>query len=150
MGIEEYVMAIFKHLDKDASARLSFDEFVLLYKEVIRQQPAAIQKANSGRRITVEDARLAEASLRSFFDHFDVDGSGFLDMSELQEVLLATGLPDVNGDNFQSVLDEHMALADADMDGQIDFQEFVVYCNAVVDALYVWERARQKKETRVY
>merc|ERR1711988_1105961 len=134
--LEEFVGSVFSHLDKDKSQRLDKEEFIILYKQVISQQPPGVQKQNQGRRIDVADLRETEAALRSAFEEYDADGSGSLDMTEMTKVLQEIGMPDVHGDSFQTLMDSHMAFADADMDGKIDFQEFCIYVNAVIEYLY--------------
>lgn len=134
--LEEFVQSVFQHLDKDRTLRLDFGEFVTLYQQVISQQPPGVAKRNQGRRIDVKDLKETELALRDIFNVYDVDQSGYLDMQEMIQVLEEAGLPDPHGDGFQTVIDSHMAFADADMDGRIDFQEFLCYTNAVIDYIY--------------
>jgi len=84
----------------------------------------------------VTDLKLTELALRDVFETYDVDRSGYLDMQEMMQVLEESGMPDPHGDRFQTIMESHMAFADADMDGRIDFQEFCVYTNAVIEYVY--------------
>merc|ERR1719218_572091 len=45
--LEEFVGSVFNHLDKDKSQRLDKDEFIILYKQVITQQPPRGAEAES-------------------------------------------------------------------------------------------------------
>lgn len=134
--LDEFVSAVFKHLDKDRTLKLDLTEFLTLYQQVISMQPPGVQRRNQGRRINVTDLKMTELALRDIFNDYDVDQSGYLDMSEMLRVLEETGIPDPHGDGFQTIMDTHMAFADADMDGRIDFQEFSIYTNAVIEYLY--------------
>lgn len=142
--LEEFVSSVFKHLDKDRTLKLDLAEFLTLYQQVISQQPPGVQKRNQGRRINVTDLKDTELALRDIFNVYDVDQSGYLDFSEMLTVLAETGIPDPHGDGFQTIMDTHMAFADADMDGRIDFQEFSIYTNAVIEYLYAMGNESEK------
>lgn len=150
--LEEFVGSVFNHLDKDRTQKLDMEEFFTLYKQVISQQPPGVQKANQSHRIDVRDLKETEHCLREVFENYDVDGSGYLDMQEMILVLEEAGMPDPHGDGFQTLMDSHLAFADADMDGKIDFQEFTVYTNAIID--YVNESSgmlsKKEKSARMY
>jgi len=82
--------------DTDGDGSVSFDEFKAL---------AAPVYAASG------------AALRSAFDYFDADSSGYIDRSELSLMLRKLGFGWQGGGVF--------AAADADHDGRVSFDEFI-------------------------
>jgi len=151
--IEDYTTTIFSNLDRDKSKKISFAEFEKLYKEVIANQPTGVRKQNTKERINVHDLHNVEAMLRRAFETYDADGSGYLDTPEMLQLLQDLGFPDPHGDGFQSVISEHMEFADLDSDGKVDFHEFVLYSNALLDYLYqvdAEEKASEDNTTKRY
>jgi len=65
----------------------------------------------------------SEQALRNAFRLFDTDGSGTIDRRELSAMLSKLGL--VKSSSDTSTVDRMFAAADANGDGQIDFNEFV-------------------------
>lgn len=70
--------------------------------------------------------------LRKAFRHFDRDGSGFIDMEELQH-----GLADDLGPNEGDVLQDILKEVDVDKDGKISFEEFAQMMQTGTD----WRKA---------
>ena len=62
------------------------------------------------------------AHLKGIFDIFDVDGSGFITVEELQEALENYGMP---AKSVSSMLDMFLALESVQDDHEISFEEFV-------------------------
>jgi len=143
--LEDYSATIFSNLG-DKAKKISYTEFEKLYKEVIANQPTGVRKLNTRQRIDVLDLHDVEARLRRAFETFDADGSGYLDTPEMLQLLTDIGFPDPHGDGFQSVIAEHMDFADLDADGKVDFHEFVLYYNALLDYLYQLEAEEKASE----
>lgn len=61
-----------------------------------------------------------EEEMKQAFDVFDADGNGYIDKSELGEVLRQLG-EEVD----EEQLNDMMKAADSNNDGKIDYQEFV-------------------------
>ncbi|KAH9141197.1 hypothetical protein AeRB84_014606 [Aphanomyces euteiches] len=91
------------------------------------QEHHAVVAAQLG--MSVEEVATLEANMsdrfdddieryRQVFDEFDVDKSGAISSDELQTLLQALGDKDID-------IDDIMARADADGNGQIDFEEFI-------------------------
>ena len=72
-----------------------------------------------------------EAEAREAFARFDVDGSGYIDADELDQ--LAASLAERLDHHSASTEVLHLADFDKDGDGQIDFDEFVVLWNKVIN-----------------
>ncbi|KAL3686284.1 hypothetical protein R1sor_008858 [Riccia sorocarpa] len=73
-----------------------------------------------------------EEHLQKAFSHFDRDGSGFIDMDDLQ-----TALGDDLGPNETDVIRDIMHEVDTDKDGQISYEEFVSMMRTGTD----WRKA---------
>lgn len=144
--LDEYVQQNLRSFDKDKNQKLTFEEFEKLYMKVLSDQPTGIRKFNTRERITVADMHDAEQKMREEFDKYDADGSGYLDTGEMLQLLQEMGFPDPHGDGFQTLIAEHMEFADLDHDGKVDFQEFVVYSNALYDYLYKMQAAEAEEQ----
>lgn len=116
---------------------ITFGEFVRIYRAILYMQPSSVRKqkvkvSSCSKRIDVKDLRELEANARAAFEAVDADHSGELEVDEMKEVLRMTGLPDVDGDDYDGVVLDHMHAADTNQDGCLNFEEFVEYRNQVV------------------
>ncbi|KAI4739537.1 putative calmodulin [Aureobasidium sp. EXF-12298] len=92
---------ILNEIDKDGSGSIEFDEFLSMM----------------GRKVQQADS---ESELRAAFAVFDRDGSGTISAEELRNVMKSIG------ENLSdSEIDEMIKEADANGDGNIDYDEFV-------------------------
>lgn len=121
---------------KDAKT-VNYEQFMHLYRAMAARQPTSIRKQKGARRIDVADLRNLERDTRRLFDEMDNDGSGYLNMDEMRNVMRESGLPDTDGDEYETVVLETMQFADKNQDGQISFEEFVLYRNAVLDNFFL-------------
>lgn len=121
----------------ETTSSLTFEMFLRLYCSVIAKQPYSVRKSRlastKGARINIVDLREIEGDLRRLFKEVDVDHSGYLCLDEMREVLRRSGLPDPDGDDYETASAQHMALADENNDGELSFEEFIHYRNAVLD-----------------
>ncbi|KAK7241694.1 hypothetical protein SO694_00070192 [Aureococcus anophagefferens] len=98
---------LFKRIDSDGNGEIEFDEFAQIMSE-----PARVCRRMQ------KDEWLE--SMRAAFASFDKDGSGSISVEELREVLVENLGQQVSDDE----LDRLVKLADANGDGEIDFDEF--------------------------
>lgn len=121
---------------------LDFDMFMKLYKAVLAKQPTGVRKQQSkkegqgSRRISVSDLRMLEADLRSLFNSMDEDKKGYLSIPDMRRAMCSSGFPDLDGDNFETAVHEHMRVADTNKDGKVSFEEFIGYRNQIIDYCY--------------
>lgn len=129
----------------DDSQAFNFEMFMKLYKAVLVKQPGGVRKqqvakegmkAAGKNRITVGDLRILEADLRGLFKAMDQDKTGYLSIPDLRSVLGSSGLPDLDGDNFETAVHEHLRIADTNKDGRVSFEEFVGYRNRIIEYCY--------------
>merc|ERR1719401_2703927 len=115
---------------------LNFDQFAAVYAALLSLQPITIRTKKNQRRIEVRDLRELEATARTQFAVFDEDENGFLDIEEMKVVMREAELPDVNGDNYETMINEQLESMDNNRDGIIDFEEFIQFRNAVLDHFF--------------
>ncbi|KAI8528958.1 hypothetical protein RHMOL_Rhmol12G0188700 [Rhododendron molle] len=86
--------------------------------------------------VTIHLQRMEDdAHFRRAFMYFDKDGSGYIELDELQEALA-----DESGVTDADVVNEIMREVDADKDGQISYDEFVAMMKAGTD----WRKASRQ------
>merc|ERR1712083_129636 len=91
--------------------------------------------------------RQLEEQVRATFEkHAGETKNGRLaSAAKVREVMIQADLPDVHGDNFETVVFDHMKCAKKDHDSEIDFEDYVSYRNTVLDRLYVQKRKERMK-----
>lgn len=97
INADEYIDKIMKETDLDGNKVLDYNEFLLATLD--------------------ENELISKANLRAAFEIFDVDKSGKISSSELQQIFCF-------GDNSIDMWDEVVGQADLNADGEIDFTEF--------------------------
>jgi len=122
---------------------MNIDMFMKLYKAVLAKQPTGVRKQQSTKaggdkvrvagRIGIVDLRVLEADLRTLFNEMDADKTGYLSIPEMRNVMRSSGLPDPDGDNFETAVHETMLVADVNKDGKVSFEEFIGYRNQMID-----------------
>lgn len=130
----EEVRDTFKVFDKDNDGQISVSELEKVFESLDIQLSAeelsellkAVDKDGNG-SIDLDEFCVMMASkgldpdeeLRLMFSTFDTDGNGTIDKEELYAAMKAMGET-----LTQDELDEMMAEADENGDGQVDFEEF--------------------------
>ncbi|GAB6023671.1 hypothetical protein CHUAL_009932 [Chamberlinius hualienensis] len=95
---------LIEEIDSDGSGQLEFDEFLTL----------------AARFVVEEDTEAMQEELREAFRLYDKEGNGYINVSDLREILRA--LEDNMGEDE---LDEMIAEIDTDGSGTVDFDEFM-------------------------
>ena len=120
----EGVDNLFEELDEDADGAVSRVEFEVWWETEVAPNQAINRRAAALERFQEEAAEWAaeaggKLSVAQVFDKLDTDGSGTLDLSEVERLAAALGV----------VLSQTIALQifeemDADGDGRVDLLEF--------------------------
>jgi nanoRNase/pAp phosphatase (c-di-AMP/oligoRNAs hydrolase) len=92
--------------------------------------PSALYKSEL--TLAGEEKRLDQERLRSSFDEKDLDGNGYIDRKEMSKALVASGIIATEG----TVLN-FMQSIDTNLDGLVDFDEFVAFASNVKSSLVV-------------
>ncbi|XP_064622657.1 caltractin ICL1b-like [Lineus longissimus] len=96
---EEMLEAIISDIDLDGNGTLDFEEFLSFMAR------------------KMQDGTEAEDDIKECFRVFDRDGNGFINASELRNILMTTG-EKLNDEEMQALIDE----ADVDNDGMINYE----------------------------
>lgn len=99
---EEQLEDLIKKIDRNGDGKIQLNEFLDIM--------GAKQKY----------AKALEEEVRVAFEFFDLDGNGFISVTELKQVALELGEELTEGE-----IDEMIREADVDGDGQVDFNEFL-------------------------
>ncbi|XP_008780038.1 probable calcium-binding protein CML27 [Phoenix dactylifera] len=105
---------------RPGAAGLAFDDFEALHR--------ALGDALFGAPPSPACEAAEEEDMREAFNVFDENGDGFISAKELQAVLDKLGLPD--GRSIDRV-HQMICSVDRDLDGQVDFSEFVHMMRAI-------------------
>lgn len=95
---------IIEEIDSDGSGELEFDEFLTL----------------AARFLVEEDTEAMQEELREAFRLYDKEGNGYINVSDLREILRA-----LEDNMSEDELDEMIAEIDTDGSGTVDFDEFM-------------------------
>lgn len=98
-------------MDDNLDGKIGFEEFARHLSEVLEPQPKMPFTRENGK-----------TDWFAVFVHFDVDGSGLLDISELKSMLTEIGF----GGDREAVV-ALFADIDQNMDGKISYGEFVLH-----------------------
>ena len=111
------VIAFFKSIDMDGSGTIDFNEFY----EQIWKRPT---RNNTSPKRLIRLTKQQQAKI--VFDAMDADNSGFLEVTEIESVLVSWGL---------SLAESHglIIARDTSGDGKIDLQEFIDHFGEVYE-----------------
>ncbi|XP_023242469.1 troponin C isoform X1 [Centruroides vittatus] len=101
---EKDLKALIAEIDQDGSGELEFDEFLAL----------------TARFLIEEDTEAMQEELREAFRMYDKSGNGYINVSDLREILRA-----LDDKLTEDELDEMIAEIDTDGSGTVDFDEFM-------------------------
>eukprot|EP01126_Amoeba_proteus_P018961 TRINITY_DN1967_c0_g1_i2.p1 TRINITY_DN1967_c0_g1~~TRINITY_DN1967_c0_g1_i2.p1 ORF type:complete len:138 (-),score=31.07 TRINITY_DN1967_c0_g1_i2:129-542(-) len=129
----EQLKQLFSSFDVDNSGSISLGEFVQILRSAgfsDEETAEMVKMADSGGDGSIDfdefvklmgnEATTDDSELKSYFEMLDVDGSGFINESELLE-----GLKQMGQDLTKEQLDELLKDLDKDGDGKINYREFV-------------------------
>nr|P15159.1 RecName: Full=Troponin C [Tachypleus tridentatus]prf//1508214A troponin C [Tachypleus tridentatus] len=101
---EKDLKDLIAEIDQDGSGELEFEEFMAL----------------AARFLVEEDAEAMQEELREAFRLYDKQGQGFINVSDLRDILRA-----LDDKLTEDELDEMIAEIDTDGSGTVDFDEFM-------------------------
>ncbi|XP_066279454.1 calmodulin-beta-like isoform X1 [Branchiostoma lanceolatum] len=119
---EEDLNELLHDLDADGNLTIDFEDFVVILSSIIKEENDE------------DDEGLAEddeKDLREAFSLFDKAGDGFIDASDLRQILSCFGQ-----DLTDEEVDEMMCEIDLDGNGKIDYEEFVTTICELAQFLY--------------
>nr|ACD11814.1 hypothetical protein [Isometrus maculatus] len=101
---ERELRELITEVDADGSGEIEFDEFLVL----------------TARFLLEEDSAAMEQELREAFRLYDKEGNGYINVSDLRQILRA-----LDDKLTEDELDEMIAEIDTDGSGTVDFEEFM-------------------------
>ncbi|XP_023228541.1 troponin C-like [Centruroides vittatus] len=101
---ERELRELISEVDADGSGEIEFDEFLVL----------------TARFLLEEDTAAMEQELREAFRLYDKEGNGYINVSDLRQILRA-----LDDKLTEDELDEMIAEIDTDGSGTVDFEEFM-------------------------
>lgn len=147
----EIIRDMFKLMDTDNDGKVSYEELkaglrkvgsqlgeseIKMLMEVADVDGNGVLDYGEFVAVTIHLQRMEnDEHFRRAFMFFDKDGSGYIELSELEEALT-----DETGDVDANVLNEIMREVDTDKDGRISYDEFVAMMKAGTD----WRKASRQ------
>ncbi|XP_078671421.1 neo-calmodulin-like [Branchiostoma floridae x Branchiostoma belcheri] len=119
---EEDLNELLHDLDADGNLTIDFEDFVVILSSIIKEEN------DEDDEVLAEDD---EKDLREAFSLFDKAGDGFIDASDLRQILSCFGQ-----DLTDEEVDEMMCEIDLDGNGKIDYEEFVTTICELAQFLY--------------
>jgi len=133
---------------------LAFSDFLHLYEGILRSQTKPVQKnlsnPSNSLRAKLSDMKQTDMSMRTEFDRFDSDHNGCIDKEEMQGLIVALGFAIPRGDTLESFTERQFRRADKDSNGEVSYQEFVDYTNALQDDIMVARQLGEALRQSVY
>lgn len=146
----EVIRDMFTLMDSDGDGKVTFDELktglkkvgsqladpeIKLLMDVADVDGNGVLEYGEFVAVTIHLQKMEnDEHLRRAFMFFDKDGSGYIELDELEQVLYESGQADID------VLNEIMKEVDTDKDGQISFDEFVAMMKTGTD----WRKASRQ------
>merc|ERR1719478_541326 len=111
---------------------LNIDDFKGLYARVLAAQSPAVRQVHNGAEpVRLPELRDTEAYMRAAYKRYA--GAGQLSVDRLPEVYQYLRFPDHHGDGFDRFVGEWLNLAGKEETGSINFHEFVVSVNLLIE-----------------
>lgn len=149
----------------DEQKYVDYDTFLKIYEKALSAQPQSIRKTHvvkptkpktddlprpkksaKADRINILDLRSLEAATHRVFLAEQEGSGGYITMQDMRHIMRDSGLPDRDGDDFEAVMLRAMAQFDSNSDGRIDFEEFILYRNAVLENFHESDVEQKLKE----
>ena len=120
---ERDLKQLIKEFDSDGSGEIEFEEFAALIARFVMD----------------EDTGALEEELREAFRLYDKQGNGYINVSDLRDILRA-----LDEKITEDELDEMIAEIDTDGSGTVDFDEFMEMMSGWLDNT---QKSQEKKKT---
>lgn len=146
----EVIRDMFTLMDSDGDGKVTFDELkaglrkvgsqladpeIKLLMDVADVDNNGVLEYGEFVAVTIHLQKMEnDEHLRRAFMFFDKDGSGYIELDELEQVLYENGQADID------VLNQIVKEVDTDKDGRISFEEFVAMMKAGTD----WRKASRQ------
>ncbi|CEM16616.1 unnamed protein product [Vitrella brassicaformis CCMP3155] len=120
---DSFLNEVFRMLDPDNSGEITWEEFSTRFNDFWTRRKR--RSGADGVSAATSAPKLTDEELRTLWDHYDTDGSGYLDRNEirvlLEKIRIRDGVPDPLPEPFVQMVFQEL---DPDGSNRIDFDEF--------------------------
>lgn len=149
-AFEQFQRIAFDAHDDSNLDRMGQQEFFLLWQSLLEKYPQNMPKVERRKNDAEKAAKskatkiaeqtnrefellnLDEQAMRRIFRLFDKDQSGFLDISEIKQIVSEMGIPDYERDGYEGFIKRNTKAVDEDDSGEIEFEEFRILLQSLV------------------
>jgi len=111
---------------------LTLDDFKGLYARVLAAQSPAVRQVHNGSEpVRLRELTSTEAGMRAAFRKYAVGQQ--LPVDNLAQVFQFLNFPDHHGDSFDRFVGEWLVLSEKEESGSLNFHEFVVSVNLLIE-----------------